>query len=76
MSTEKQNARIEEWEFETDVQGGLWLRGKVYGHPKFEDGKILRTSYVKKVETLNTSYELGEPYVLTRSREAIQVTPK
>lgn len=44
------------------------LVGRVYGHPKFEDGKIIRTSSLRAFDlsarsatTRNTSYYLGAP---------------
>jgi hypothetical protein len=44
------------------------LKGNVYNHPKFEGGKYIKTSKLRKLnskertaETFNTEYSLGEP---------------
>jgi hypothetical protein len=34
------------------------IKGKVYGHPKFEDGAEVITPGIKKVITHNTEYTL------------------
>lgn len=44
------------------------LTGKVYGHPRFLDGQVVRTGIVVGVEgrivkTRRTEYELGSPSV-------------
>jgi len=41
-----------------------WLSGKVYGHPRFEDGKRVHTSAVMEskgvfARTLNSTYQLA-----------------
>lgn len=41
------------------------LKGKVYGHPKHKDGKLIRTSNIKEVRgnvvvTQNNEYVLGK----------------
>lgn len=46
--------------------GQFRLMGRVYGHPKIEDGQIVLTSALlgaesKIVFTHNTSYKLGKP---------------
>lgn len=56
----KQQARLENWS-----RFGEQLVGEVYGHPRFEDGEVVRTSRVLKMddkvaETMNTDYTLGE----------------
>jgi hypothetical protein len=42
--------------------------GNVYGDPRFQDGQLISTSYIKiyslsegKINTKNTCYYLGEP---------------
>ena len=44
----------------------LSVRGKVYGHPEYTDGNIIKTSPIQSIQgktvyTMNTIYELGEP---------------
>lgn len=63
--SEKQKARLENWY----VGPNDLLYGVVYGHPKISDGTPVSTSRVvsfnpetKKAETLNTHYELGNPF--------------
>lgn len=61
----KPEVRIENW---TILDNQLY--GEAYGHPRFEDGKKVRTSSIKevpmmpeegdKVETQNTIYVLGK----------------
>ncbi len=46
--------------------GGAWLRGRVYGHPKFTDGDRIDTGSLvsaegRTVRTAKTVYQLGEP---------------
>lgn len=65
--------KLEEWavvttsdEFTPPEMQSISLNGKVYGHPRFQDGEIVTTSSIhnvkgKRVATQNTIYELGEP---------------
>lgn len=68
------SVRIENWStgicdrnpFLSPELSGLHLRGQVYGHASKEDGSWVKTSRIQSVqcriiETLNTTYELGEP---------------
>lgn len=60
--------KIENWSIGNSQSViGQYLIGKVYGHEKIEDGRFVRTSYIKdidiensKIETRNTVYELGQ----------------
>lgn len=65
---ERQKARLENWSLEESPidpeRRVLW--GNVYGHPRFEDGTLVRTSRVVEAnveerwaKTLNTDYTLG-----------------
>lgn len=68
MSRTKQTARLEDWSYVGDR-----LLGKVFGHPYHTDGIEVQTSTVLsppdsvkeggEVETRNTIYTLGKPYV-------------
>lgn len=64
----KQTARLENWRIGPD---GM-LYGNVYGHPNFEDGFPVRTSKPIKIETLNTTYELGESYQSLLAKHLLQ----
>lgn len=62
----KQKARLENWLTFKGIDGKLHMQGKVYGHPRFDDGEFIYTSEIVKVdtikkiaETLNTHYTLG-----------------
>ena len=62
--------QLENWHFETMMQGGgdTWtLSGRVYGHPRFDDGAYIHLSQIVGfdehafvVKTNNTTYFLGE----------------
>lgn len=66
-----QKARLEKWSlFASVVDYKLVprLHGEVYGHPRFEDGTEVSTSYIVDedikagwVQSANTLYTLGEP---------------
>lgn len=64
--------RIEDWSVVSDADPYTapelirpQLRGHVYGHPKFEDGHLVHTSYIKEVKdgkvitASGSEYELG-----------------
>ncbi len=61
----------------------LHLRGQVYGHPDKEDGTWVKTSRIqsidgKMIETLNTTYELGDPdplFIEWMKTEGIEFDP-
>jgi hypothetical protein len=67
----KTTARIEEWsfgrtgdEYTAPEARAVVLVGRVYGHPRHENGSLIETSPVHKingrtVETANTVYRLG-----------------
>lgn len=65
----KPKVRLENWEESFFNPGSL--HGEAYGHPRFEDGTMVTTSYVDEdkrkdykdgdvVETQNTLYTLGK----------------
>lgn len=66
IKTEKPRVKLDDW-----FRIGSSLHGKVYGHPNFEDGTNVYTSYIvteppkfetfAHVETYNTIYILGDP---------------
>lgn len=66
-----QKARLENWILcgrVVDYALHPVVQGKVYGHPRFEDGTEVTTSYVVDhdikagwVQSANTLYTLGEP---------------
>lgn len=66
-----QKARLENWSLRgriADYKLVPVLCGKVYGHPSFEDGTEVTTSYIVDedikagwVQSANTLYTLGEP---------------
>lgn len=59
------HAKLENWKMVDNDQ----IRGEIYNSPKFEDGTVVFTSRVVRLDegsnrayTLNTEYELGVPY--------------
>lgn len=70
----KPEVRLENWQ---QFGGGMW--GQAYGHPRFDDGTQVRTSFIVKepeefkegavVETNNTLYILGKEYEEPKSRD-------
>lgn len=55
MEKELQKAIIKNWSVIGDQ-----LTGEVYGHPRFEDGTLVRTSTIQKIITRNTEYTLEQ----------------
>ena len=73
--------RLENWSVISTPVGTVQLKGDVYGHPDFPDGKFIYSSAIikvgppnkgrlqkgDKVETLNTIYFLGSPFIIQRT---------
>ena len=38
--------------------GKMWASGLMYGHPDYEDGTSVRTSYIVSKETLDDGYRI------------------
>lgn len=60
---------LQNWKELTGVMFGVGIGGNIFGDERFEDGKYIFTSDVvkldyenKKLETLNSVYELGKEY--------------
>lgn len=73
---ENKNVRLEDWSvvmrgehdsYLAPEQLSKYLSGKVYGHPRCEDGRSVQTSSIVEVNGRfvktknNTTYELGKP---------------
>lgn len=56
----------EECSFKAPERSILLVKGTVFGHSKYKDGKTIQTSCIREVEgkiihTQNSTYRLGEP---------------
>jgi hypothetical protein len=69
------HARLEDWSviglgvdpYKPPEQRTIHLMGKVYGHPRYDDGDDVLTSIImhtdgREVITLNTKYTLGKAH--------------
>ena len=64
LRNDRRKVRLEAWLIFTSKHGKL-LVGYAYGHPRFPDGRLIRTSLVlfmteSIAQTLNTMYVLGK----------------
>lgn len=78
--------RIENWAIVEDIDAYTApemvkkrLTGSVYGHPRFEDGKVVTTSSLKEVDMVTRSVltKSGSKYLLgTPSAEYLALYPQ
>ena len=62
--------KLQNWKLITSNDGSQVVMGTIYNDSRFYDGAVIITSAVvwfdgdaKKVQTNNTTYELGMPYM-------------